>query len=95
VINFADTLNFVHDHNDKYENGSVTFKCGINSRAILSLEERKKYMNGLMLEITPKIVPEVQPSFPPAPLSLDYRIRGYVGEVVDQGDEDAYETGTT
>jgi hypothetical protein len=89
VINFADTYNFVQDHNEKYDNGSASFKCGINSRAILSLEERKKYMNGLMLEITPKIVPEVQPSFPPAPLSLDYRLQGYVSEIVDQGGEDS------
>lgn len=50
-------------------------------------------MNGLVLGapeiavLRPRVDPEPQPTFPPAPSSLDYRTLGFVSNVVDQGNK--------
>lgn len=88
VVNFADTLLFVESHNEKFEKGELFYKLKVNSRAILSSEEKNAFMNGLNPQIEAKLATQIsQPSFPPAPESLDYRQLGYVTEVYDQGDK--------
>jgi hypothetical protein len=95
LVNFANTLIEVEEHNKKFEKGEVTFMLKPNSRAVLSLREKRASMNGLTFDKdvieTLKVVqgradPVEQPIFPPAPDSLDYRKLGYVTEVVDQGE---------
>jgi hypothetical protein len=95
LINFANTVLEVEEHNIKYAHGEVSFMLKENSRAVLSLEEKRASMNGLTFEkkainfINQNETTEkqtIQPEFPPAPDSLDYRKYGYVTDVVDQGE---------
>lgn len=96
LINFAKTIIEIEEHNRKYENGEVSFMLKLNSRAVLSLEEKRTSMNGLtfnekvtevMKTVDGRTEAKLEPEFPPAPESLDYRKLGYVTEVVDQGEK--------
>lgn len=100
LLNFAQTYQIVKAHNAKYEKGEVSFALVLNSRAILSLEEKRAYMNGLAFnkEESDKYKLKIDAvegrsdgeteglgMFRPLPENLDYRKLGYVTEVVEQG----------
>lgn len=97
--NFKDAYQNVEAHNLKFASKETSFLQKCSSRAELSAAERQAFMNGFILttaeskklaalrdSVKSKEAPEPQPSFPPAPDSLDYRELGYVAEVVDQGE---------
>lgn len=78
-------------HNQKFERGETTFKRGVNRFADLTEEELKKIASGFMepkfrFQLTPQLITTItSTTYPPAPPSVDWRRRGKVSEVKDQG----------
>jgi cathepsin L len=89
----------IDEHNQRFEEGEELYKMRINKFALLSFQEKKTYLGGFTVsrkssqgfdgkaKASDEIQPLPQPSFPPAPDSLDYRKLGYVAPVRDQGEK--------
>lgn len=79
--------NFVKQHNQLYEQGKVSFRVGVDEFSIYSDEEFSKMRKGLMEQNESSGIFENKtlpvPRF--APSSIDWRKRGYVTPVKDQG----------
>lgn len=44
---FVKNLQFIKEHNEKYEKGEITYQCGINQFSDLTEEERN-YRSGVL-----------------------------------------------
>ncbi|XP_052220908.1 procathepsin L-like isoform X1 [Dreissena polymorpha] len=86
---WEDTLRFIREHNLRYDRGEVTYTVGENQFADMAEDEFEKTMlRGLILpeegaEVYPEALTEPDPN---AALDIDWRQRGVVTPVKDQGD---------
>ncbi|XP_045171276.2 procathepsin L-like [Mercenaria mercenaria] len=84
---WEDTLQFIRDHNEKFNRGETTFTVKENDFADMAEDEFEEiYLRGLILpeveEEYPKALTEPDPE---APLEMDWRRHGLVSNVKNQG----------
>lgn len=74
-------------HNKLEEQGKETFRRGLWKFSDLSLEEKDKLLNGVVVppETRSAPAPPELPQFPVGPSSVDWGKKGLVGPVVEQG----------
>lgn len=74
-------------HNKLFEQGEVTFKRGLWEHSDMSDDDKKKYLMGLAVPPETRSMPVAPniPQYPPGPASVDWKARGLVGPVEDQG----------
>jgi hypothetical protein len=85
--NFLETRDNTIAHNKKYEAGEVLFLRSLNQFADLAVEEREVIGTGFKAPlIEARNVGLISPGqYPPGPPSIDYRAKGLVSAVKDQG----------
>ncbi|XP_045172428.2 procathepsin L-like [Mercenaria mercenaria] len=84
---WEDTLQFIQEHNLKFDQGESTFTVGENDFADMAEDEfEKTYLRCLILPEVEEEYPEAltEPD-PEAPNQLDWRKRGFVSSVKNQG----------
>jgi cathepsin L len=84
---FADNMKFIEEHQAKFDRKEVSFEVGVNRFADLSLEEFVVQFNGFHMSPTAKRNGStfLTPSAMVAPKEMDWRTKGYVTPVKDQG----------
>lgn len=96
LLRFVNTYQIVQSHNDLFEAGEVDFEMTINQFADLSGQDIQRFTQGFrssennvyarsdsdIVIVTPEVFRD---SFPPGPTSVDWRARGHVTPVKDQG----------
>jgi C1A family cysteine protease len=85
--NFAVEKTACKQQEQKFLNKASTFRMDVNVRSDESLDQKSSWF-GLPFDAVDRaaaVEPRAEPSFPPAPASLDYRTLGYVSDVLDQG----------
>ncbi|CAG9855010.1 unnamed protein product [Phyllotreta striolata] len=84
---FKENLNIIRKHNEMYNKGEVTYYMGVNKFTDMSEEEFNKMLQ-LQALTKPKITttPHKHPENTQIPESIDWREKGAVLEVRDQGD---------
>jgi len=82
---FRSNLKIIAEHNEQHKLGKVSFKLGVNQFADLTINEyRTKILGSQMPHLSkPRNVNQLK--FKDAPDSIDWRDKGYVTPVVDQG----------
>jgi cathepsin L len=82
---FVDNHLYVQEHNKGFQAGLHTFELGINQFADMTNEEFRTLMNGYRRK-SPKVTSQVfQSQSNDLPASVDWRTKGYVTAVKDQG----------
>lgn len=84
---FIDNLRIIHDHNEEFNAGKHTFELGVNKFADMTSDEFRSVMNGVKFPAIREPAASVYeaPSTNDLPESVDWRPKGYVTEVKDQG----------
>jgi len=82
---FANNLKFIEKHNAEHALGLHTFTVGINKFADLTNEEFVKIYTGEIPKETSLEAKEDDPTNPPLPAEIDWRVYNKVTEVKDQG----------
>lgn len=83
---FVENLLFVNKHNKQAADGKKSYTVGINKYADLSTEEFVKQRNGYRMRTNQSEgVTFLAPNFVNIPNSVDWRTKGYVTPVKDQG----------
>lgn len=83
----------INNHNQKYADGLVDFSLAINRMADLSAAQIEQFTTGnrnldadFDLKMRPRAVINVNSTmFPPGPPSIDWKAKGHVTPVKDQG----------
>ncbi|KAG8127034.1 hypothetical protein E2320_022222 [Naja naja] len=87
---WEENLQMIQDHNRQADRGKYTYKLGMNHFGDLTNEEFNKRLNCLLPDMnhaTPKKVVMFKSSEnPQIPIGVDWRAKGAVTEVKDQGD---------
>jgi len=79
-------LKFIEKHNTEHALGLHTFTVGINKFADLTNEEFvKQYTGAIPKESYPEATLQADPTNPPLPKEIDWRVYNKVTEVKDQG----------
>lgn len=93
-LRFVSVYRLIKEHNKKFNEEKVDYSLMMNRFADLSSEDIKKFTTGHQLPpyefsnftVRPKEVINVNTTlFPPGPASIDWRARGHVTPVKDQG----------
>ncbi|UYV60934.1 CTSL [Cordylochernes scorpioides] len=82
---FEENLRYIVHHNLEFDLGMHSYYLGINKYADMSSDEFSKQMNGLVRSYEQKIDLYEPSEDMELPSSLDWRTKGYVTEVMDQG----------
>lgn len=91
---FVKFFKLIEKHNIDYENEKNEFFLSINRFTDLSSEEQQNLVNGNRLPpyefgnftVRPKAIINVTPDmFPPGPPAVDWKAKGFVAPVKDQG----------
>lgn len=91
---FANVSSFVDEHNRKFFNGAYRFAVAANLYSDRTLEETREFTTGNQLPPydfrnfiiqTKEIVTANSSMFPPGPPSIDWKAKGHVTPVKDQG----------
>lgn len=74
-------------HNKLHEEGKISFRRGLWKHSDMSSEDKKKFLLGLSVPPTVRSapVPSNLPVYPPGPSSVDWKAKGLVGPVMEQG----------
>lgn len=77
----------IDQHNKLFKEGRVTFTRGLWEHSDMSDEDKQKYLMGLTLPPEPRSHPSPAniPQYPIGPASVNWREKGLVGPVEDQG----------
>jgi len=83
---FVENHRIVEQHNQEYAAGKHTFDLGMNQFADMTNQEFRSIVNGYKRK-TPKPTggEQYQPTADALPASVDWRAKGYVTDVKDQG----------
>jgi C1A family cysteine protease len=82
---FATNLAKIQEHNELFEAGEESFRMAANKFADRTVEEFRDLFTGLRRRSTSERAPEYQPSLKDVPDSVDWRKKGVVTAVKDQG----------
>jgi C1A family cysteine protease len=91
---FSKVFKLIAKHNQDYENEKEEFFLSLNHYADLDADELQNLLKGNKLPpyefsnftVRPKDIINVTPdTFPPGPASIDWRAKGFVTPVKDQG----------
>jgi cathepsin L len=82
---FVANQRIVEQHNEEFKNGQHTYELGMNQFADMTNEEFRAVMNGFKAPSDKPTAPVYQAPVGDIPASVDWRTKGYVTEVKDQG----------
>ncbi|XP_070507819.1 procathepsin L-like [Chironomus tepperi] len=83
--NFVKHYNIILEQNKKFDDNKSYFRMGLNRRSADTPQEKLSW-HGLKICKSTLSRRALQPTFGPAPIKLDYRTKGFVTNVKDQGD---------
>jgi len=87
MANFLQNHNFIQQHNGEYEQGVHTFKVAHNAFSDMTREEIKKSKGLLRISHQTNVSEHYHVQGSSLPASVDWRQKGYVNAVKDQGQD--------
>ncbi|XP_032248829.1 cathepsin L1-like [Phoca vitulina] len=82
---WAKNMKMIERHNQEYSQGKHSFTMAMNAFGDLTSEEFRQVMNGLQIQRRKEGNVFQAPPFAETPFSVDWREKGYVTPVKDQG----------